>query len=99
MSVCGLTGAPVSPAVFVRVRLNDATTVFSQFTADGLERGELDYDKQGDFYPDLLAVLRDRSPRFNELIDKQVSKPFTSSIVNHGCSRSVEREKTLRAAC
>lgn len=38
------------------------------------ESGELDFEKQSDYYKDLIQLLREKSPRFNELIDKKVTK-------------------------
>ena len=32
-----------------------------------------DFEMDGNFEKDLLVILRQKSPRFNELIDKQVS--------------------------
>ena len=33
---------------------------------------ELDFERQGEVHRDLIALLRDKSPHFAELIDKQV---------------------------
>ena len=33
--------------------------------------GELDYTKQGDSYRELVTLLKEKSPKFAEMIDKQ----------------------------
>ncbi|KAL3855757.1 hypothetical protein ACJMK2_014960 [Sinanodonta woodiana] len=38
---------------------------------DPVKAGELNYTKVGDSYKDLVTLLKDKSPRFGELIDKQ----------------------------
>ncbi|KAJ8320963.1 hypothetical protein KUTeg_002550 [Tegillarca granosa] len=35
------------------------------------DKGELDYDREGDSYKDLITLLKDKSPKFAEMIDKQ----------------------------
>ena len=36
---------------------------------------EVDFEKRGDVHRDLIALLRNESPHFAELIDKQVNSP------------------------
>ena len=38
---------------------------------DQNQAGELDYTKQGDSYRELVTLLKDRSSKFAEMIDKQ----------------------------
>ncbi|KAL4217388.1 Armadillo repeat-containing protein 4 [Mactra antiquata] len=38
---------------------------------DNSKPGELDYTKQGDSYRELVTLLKDKSPKFAEMIDKQ----------------------------
>ena len=35
-------------------------------------RGDLDYEREGDAYRDLVTLLKDKSAHFAESIDKQV---------------------------
>ena len=35
--------------------------------------GDDGFEKVGNYEKDLIAILREKSPKFNELIDKQVS--------------------------
>ena len=38
---------------------------------DSSQAGELDYNKQGDSYRELVTLLKDKSQKFAEMIDKQ----------------------------
>ena len=38
---------------------------------DPAQPGELEYTKQGDSYRELVTLLKDKSPKFAEMIDKQ----------------------------
>ena len=42
---------------------------------------ELDFEKQGEVYRDLIALLRNKSPHFAELIDKQVNLPVDTHVL------------------
>ncbi len=40
------------------------------------DNSKLDYARDGEIYKDLIALLREKSPKFNELFDKQVRECF-----------------------
>jgi hypothetical protein len=35
-------------------------------------RGDMNYEREGDAYRELVTLLKDKSPHFSEMIDKQV---------------------------
>lgn len=37
-------------------------------------RGDMNYEKEGDAYRELVTLLKDKSAHFTEMIDKQVRK-------------------------
>jgi predicted transcriptional regulator len=46
-------------------------------------QGDLDYEKEGDSYRELVTLLKDKSPKFAEMIDKQVSNLSRNLSVHH----------------
>lgn len=36
-------------------------------------QGDFDYEREGDSYRELVTLLKDKSPKFAEMIDKQVT--------------------------
>lgn len=43
-------------------------------------RGDMNYEKEGDAYRELVTLLKDKSAHFAEMIDKQVRKKFEGKI-------------------
>lgn len=46
-------------------------------------QGDLDYEKEGDSYRELVTLLKDKSPKFAEMIDKQVSNLKNRNLSVH----------------
>lgn len=65
---------------YLVVKPHDTDTIFITANTSGYylncgpdpkQSGELDYSKQGDSYRELVTLLKDKSPKFAEMIDKQ----------------------------
>ena len=51
---------------------DDILSNYNFFQGINKETNQLDFEKEGEYFKDLVALLRTQSPKFDELIDKQV---------------------------
>ena len=62
--------------IVVKPKDHDAFTVAANvhgfWTVKGLHDGKMDYDRNGDAFPTLVALIKHKSAHFNATIDKQV---------------------------
>lgn len=53
-------------------------------------RGDMNYEKEGDAYRELVTLLKDKSAHFTEMIDKQVRKWHEKKVCGKYSERDLE---------
>lgn len=53
-------------------------------------RGDMNYEKEGDAYRELVTLLKDKSAHFTEMIDKQVRKWHEKKVWGKYSERDLE---------
>ena len=54
--------------------------VLRSYLTQGMNENVLEFDKTSEYYKDLIALIRERSPVFSQLIEQQVKKEIAFKI-------------------
>lgn len=58
-------------------------------------RGDMNYEKEGDAYRELVTLLKDKSAHFAEMIDKQVRKLLKKKSLSEKFRENLELNSSI----